>query len=225
LGHFSVTSERELGIALGTPNLLQCTISVNDVTGTTVAVSYAGLPANQPQRYQDFVALWEGTAIAWSVPPLRRQAIPDDAPSGTIVIDQVRITRASYTVAYGVGRAITDACASALIAAGGQAAAHQSVTISVNEIGTTSLSVHYATLSGYLPATYGNWLGLWEGEVSPYNAPRPLARTRIPNDVNEGDVGINGVEIAIGTTYTLIYLMGAEQTTAAALLTFTTDDE
>jgi hypothetical protein len=220
---FSVTNERELGIKLGTPDLVECSISVDDVTGTTVSVSYAGLPANQPKRYRNFVALWQGTAIAWSVPPCGRQDILDDAPSGTVVIDNVRITRSSYTAAYGVGRAIADACASALIAAGGQAAARRSVTISVNRIGTTSLSVHYATLSGYLPATNGNWLGLWEGEVSPYDAPRPLARTGIPNDVNEGDVGINGVEIAIETTYSLVYFMGAERTTAAALLTFTTD--
>jgi hypothetical protein len=97
-----------------------------------------------------------------------------------------------------------------------------SVAIALDAVGTTSLSLHYSTLSGYRPATAHNWVGLWTGEVSPYWAPAALATQTVPTDTNEGEIGFNGITLTINTTYTLVYFMGQATSTAAALLTFTT---
>ncbi len=75
---------------------------------------------------------------------------------------------------------------------------------------------------GYLPHSYNNWVGLWKGYASPYNAPKPLGLVEIPTDASQGSVGINDVAIGVETTYTLIYFAGPHQTDAAAILTFDT---
>jgi hypothetical protein len=211
-----------LGVALGSPSLETCAISIQGFTGTTVDVAYSGLPGNQPKDYGNFVAIWDGSVIPWQATPMRQMPIPDNMQSGTLVIGDVAITSSTYTVGYGVGPAIPTVCAAATLAAGGLATPEMAVTIAVTNIGTTSLSVHYHTLSGYLPATNKNWIGLWTGSITPYGPPKPLASQPITDDVTDGDVGINGVVLTIDTTYTLVYFMGAATTTAAALLTFTT---
>ncbi len=228
LGDCWVTAETgvdnlPLAVALGTTTVFQCSIEILGVTGTTVDVRYTGLPENQPQSFQDYVAIWQGAAINWPVAPMKQLAIPDNSDPGTLTLSPVQITSAAYTLGFAVGPSRTDICASATLGAGGSAAAGGSVGLSVNTIGTTSLSLHYRTLPGYLPATSGNWIGLWTGVVSPYYAPAPLATVRIPEDINESDVGINGVALTIRTTYTVVYFMGVAASTAAALLRFTTD--
>lgn len=216
-------TDRALRVQIA-PSLAQVSVSVAGATGTTLDLNYAGLPANQPTTYQNFVAVWQGVVVPWTQPPMRMMPIPGNFGSGSLVVDGVQITELAYTVGYAVGPEITAICASAMLGVGAQTGPTDAVSISLNRVGTTSVSVHYTVLDGYLPATSGNWIGLWTGRVSPYNAPAPLARAAVSLNMSAGDVGFNGVLMTINTTYTLVYFMGESVTTAAAILTFSTAD-
>lgn len=214
---------RFIEVTLGSPDLSICHISVENYTADTVTVRYQGLPGNQAHTYQNFIAIWEASVIPWTVPPVERTPIGQNGQSGTMTINDLTITRSRYTIGYGTGKEISTICASARLDAGGLHAAPTSVRIGLNHVGTHSVSVNYQTLSGYLPHTYGNWIGLWRGYISPYNAPVPLGSVSISNDASEGNVGINDVVMGINTAYTLVYFVGRERTEAAAILTFVTD--
>jgi hypothetical protein len=220
----SNNTKRRIAVALGSPKLQTFGVSIKNFTADTVFVAYQGLPGNQPHCYQNFVAIWEATVIPWTVKPLTQMTIPEDRESGDVVIDRLTITKSSYIVGYGVGSEITTICASAQLHAGGLRAAPTFVQIGLNHVGTDSISINYQTLPGYLPHSYKNWIGLWQGYASPYDAPEPLAKACIPTDSSEGNLGINDVPMGINTTYTLIYFVGPERTEAAAILTFNTSD-
>lgn len=212
----------ELSVSLGTPSLGQCALRVDNFTGSTVSVSYRGLPGDRARSYGQFVAIWQATIIPWTEAPIAKMTIPEDSESGSIVLSNLSIVSASYIVGFGTGPSLTTIAASALVSAGGLRDAPTSVAIGINAIGSTSLSVHYRTLTGALPRTYGHHLALWKGYASPYNAPKPLADVAVDSDSSEGDVGVNDVLLAIKTTYTLAYFTGKEVTSAAAILTFDT---
>lgn len=211
-------------VALGSPDLSICRVSVENYTADTVTVRYQGLPGNQPHTYQNFVAIWEATVIPWPVPPWRQVPVGHNGQNGTITINDLTITRSSYIIGYGVGKEIPTICTSARLDAGGLHAAPTSVQIGINHVGTHSVSVNYQALSGYLPRSYNNWIGLWKGYISPYNAPVPVGSVSISSDASEGNVGINDVVMGINTAYTLVYFVGRERTEAAAILTFVTDN-
>jgi hypothetical protein len=153
---------------------------------------------------------------------LAQVAIGQNAEQGTLVISGLTVTRSSYIVGYSVGPDITDICCSSLISTGGLLGAPSVVSISLENLGSTSLSIHYQTLSGYLPQQYGNWIGLWKGYVSPYNASTPVATVMLNSNSSEGTVGMNNVPLGINSNYTLIYFMGKDLSTAAAILNFNT---
>jgi hypothetical protein len=203
------------------PTVARCSVVITESSGTTVALDYAGLPGNQPGRYGDFVALWPNSVVPWTAAPAARLAIPTDGEMGSVVLTGVSISRLPYTVAYGVGPAVSDACASALLAPDGSTGIVDAVSLELVSSGPNTISLRYHTLSGYRPATEKNWIGLWRGRASPYNAPAPLARLRIAQDVTDDTVSIDGVTLAAGNLYTVVYFMGAPLTSAAVLLTFT----
>ena len=198
-----------------------CSAAITGASGTTVDVAYAGLPGNQPKSYGNFVALWPNSVVPWTVAPASRLGVPVDTEVGSVVMVGVSIARVPNVVAYAVGPQVDDACASALLAADGSAGPVDAVSLRLVSLGPTSLTLRYHTLAGYLPATAGNWIGLWRGRASPYNAPPPLARVKVAQDVTDDDVAINGVTLAAGNVYTVVYFMDEALTTAAVILTFT----
>jgi hypothetical protein len=211
-----------LTIALGSPTLAQCSISVDEVDGDQVVVSYTGLPGNQPHSYGDFVGVWSGSMISPGIAPIGRASVPTDNESGSVVVEGLTIAASSYTAGYAVGGALTDVCACQLIGAGGQLGPPRAIGVSLNTVTADVVSVHYETLPGFTPQTAGSWIGLWRGEIDPYvpGSTEVVSRT-IPSDVNEGDLAL-ATPIAINSVYTLVFYMGAETTTAAASLTFNT---
>jgi hypothetical protein len=94
------------------------------------------------------------------------------------------------------------------------------VDIDLVQANANSLAIKYTTVIGYLPLKYGNWLGLWEGSASPYNLGTPLATVKLASDSNSGAVAINDINLAAGQTYTLIYFLGEDRTTASAMIRF-----
>ncbi|QHS63651.1 hypothetical protein [Chitinophaga agri] len=188
-----------------------CSIQVVNVGTNTITVRYEGLPGNQPKDYGNFVAVWESTTIPWNVVPVRIAPVPQNSESGDFVIGGLTITANAYIVGYGVGPAITDICTCAFISPIVSLAATKPVTVSMTllHVDINSLSVQYFTLPGYLPGYYRNWIGIWEGYASPYNAVQPIGFTNITSNANQGAVGIDHLTLYPGTVYTLVYFMGA----------------
>lgn len=195
-------------------SLQTTSISVVSVTADVVTVTYSSLPGNQPNTYNNFVAIWEATAIPWQAEPLRRLTIPGNGQMGSIAIDGVMITDNAYIVGYGVGPDIANICVSASIGAisnGLEPPAN--VKIDLLEVNPGFVRFRYETLAGYLPHTCNNWVGLWPGYVSPYNAPQFMGQADIPLDSTVGELTIRNVKISPGIPYTLIYFVGTEKKT------------
>jgi hypothetical protein len=208
-------------VASGSPTATQCSVSVLDVEGDQVSVQYTGLPGNQPHTFGNFIGVWEGSIIGFGSAPIAQTPIPENYETGSVVVDTT-ITYSSYTVAYSLGTAVTDLCASQLIGAGGQLGPAQAVSMVINNIGPTSVSIAYSTLPGYMPANAGNWVGLWLGEIDPYEPGDPVATAKVTSNANADNLAIM-TPLGIKETYTLVYFMGPAGTTAAVTLTFNTD--
>lgn len=216
---------RLLSISLGTPVLLLTQIAVESSSSDSVTIRYDSLPANRPMANENFVAIWESSVIPWQAEPLAKITIPQNSETGTVVLSGFSIGRLSYIIGYATGPQISNIAASATISASGPTLAPDKIQIAVDYLTTNTLSVSYQTLTGYLPHSYGNWLGLWRGHMSPYNPTPPLAMIDIPTDSTEGTVAFNGLTLAVDATYTLAYFTGQpgdrpDTRTAAAMLTF-----
>lgn len=185
------------------------TLSVLDVTNHSVTISYQSLPANRPNSYGNFIALWQGAAIPWTAPPLMQMTIPNETDSGSLVLDNITIAALPYVVTYGTGPDINRVAAMVPIAADSNAAQKgQSVALKLLNLTANSISVRYETLPGYQPASSGNWLGLWPGQMSPYNPFKPMACILVSQDGNSGVLGLNGLALGRGDSFTLVYFTG-----------------
>jgi len=214
------------GLAIVAGSIVQTSVSIAvepGWTGEQVGVDYSTLSGCQPKTQGHALGLWQGSIVNWAeMPPSAGAPVPVDQEDGSVVLDNLTIEDVAYTVGYAVGPDATDFCASATFSPGGQMSSN-GVSLAVNFLGPTSLSLHFVTLPGYDPAAAGNWVGLWKGQPLIYSpTPPPLASQKVTSDSNEDDIALNGVPIAIHTTYTVVYYVGAAQTTAAAQLTFTT---
>ncbi|HEY0131590.1 MAG TPA: hypothetical protein VGB57_09310 [Allosphingosinicella sp.] len=203
------------------PVLASVHLALDAVTPATVTVSYETLPGNQPKLYGNFLAIWQSTVIPWSAPPLKRQALAPGGQSGATTLSGLGIQRKPYIVGYGVGAEITSIAASLALHPDREAVV-LATTIEVPAITPDSLVIHYRTLPGYRPLTAGNWIGLWQGQASPFYSGDPIARAVPDHDFSEGYIAMDGLVLTFGTTYTLVYFAGAGKTEAAAILTFTT---
>lgn len=193
------------------------TVSILSVTSETATVGYRSLPANRPKTYGNFLAIWQGRMIPWQAPPLARITIPQDTDSGSVVLSGFTLANLDYVVGYGTGPMVSTVAASAPITpdagtgtttGAGNGPASASVTMTLSSLTSETVAVRYATLPGYLPSSYGNWIGIWPGQMSPYNAFRPLACVDVASDANLGTVAINGLSLGAGETYTLVYFTG-----------------
>lgn len=210
-----------IGILLGSPVLQQCSIDVVDVEGDQVTVTYGGLPGNQPKTYKDYIGIWAGSLIAPNVPPIGSTTVAYDEETGSAVVQNLTIAETSYTAGYALGDGNANVCASQLIGAGGQLGTPKAVGMSINSVTANVISLAWQGLPGSQPATAGSWVGLWKGEIDPYDPGTPVTKANVPRDTSQGDMALV-TQMAIKTDYTLVFFMSANTTTAAAMLTFTT---
>jgi len=204
------------------------TVSIVQYSTDEISVEYHGLPPNQPKSYQNYLGLWEASVVPWPAEPKKRMEIPTNVANGHVHIPGLSVTGRTYIVGYAVGPGLFDYCATAVVSAGGLRAAPTSLQLGISSIGSTSVAVSYSTISGYLPKSSDNWVGLWAGYASPYYCPEPLGVGLADTDSTVGSVAINNVDIGFDMTYTLVYFVGNPAKTrnnplAAAILTFTTD--
>jgi hypothetical protein len=195
-------------------------LTVPQVTGDSVVAKYSGIPANQPQSYANAVYVWEGTVVPWTAPPIGGVKIDSNATRGSAVVEDLSIGEDEYTVAYAVGDAVGDIAATITFDGKGNTVRSRGVELHLTLVEDGIVSLHYRTPPGYRPGEWGNWVGLYRGEASPFDPPDAIGSVEVP-DVNEGDLVITTVPLTAGSAYTLAYFMRPAPTKAvAALLTF-----
>lgn len=198
-------------------------LTVARVTPTAVLVNYSALPAATPNAHGHTVAIWQNTQVPWQAPPLHAEAVPRDGQIGSLSLSNLLVQQKPYILAYltgPVGERATSVAATARIN-GSDPGETCDIRIRITYIDNHSLAIAYQTPPGYLPRTYGNWIGLWPGQASPYTAQQADAQSvRVGTDWNIGEVMMSGLELRPGMPYTLVYFTGDDMRNAAALLTF-----
>jgi hypothetical protein len=210
-----------LAVTLGSPTLRHTRISVADVRGDQVTVRYQTLPGSRPHTFGDVVGVWSGSMISPGVPPIGQAAVAFDQETGSVVVSNLTITASSYTAGYALGGDPAAVCAAQLIGAGGQLGPSRAITLSLDSVDEDSVSVAYETLPGLSPQAAGSWVGLWRGQVNPYALGAPITRANVTGDANEGNISLIA-QLAIKSSYSLVYFLGAAPVTAGAMLDFRT---
>jgi hypothetical protein len=202
------------------------TIKVAEYQSDVVTVEYKTLPGNHPKSNGNKLWFWEGTVVNWSHPNLgTSELVPSDDEKGWVAMD-VELGRKSYTFGYSVTGDVMGICASAPLNVPALMLAPPSVMIEIDTIEPDQLLISYATLRGYRPLSAGNWLGLWRGDVLPWDVQPPTAVALPEDDANEGTATFLAM-LRPKSTYTVIYFMAdkenqTQNTSAAALLRFDT---
>ncbi len=220
---------QNLRLAQEQPVLENVTINVEHVTGQTVSVGFKTVPGNHPKDNNNKMTIWQGSEIDWRHPDLGvTQLVDNNDSEGTYIMDGLELSKKDYIVGYSVTGEVKGICASA-IAKGGDMLllAPTSITLEIGAMEPGKLEIEYATLRGYKPLTNGNWLGLWRGDIDPFDPPGDPEEWHLPaDDVNAGSV-IFTTKLREHTTYNVVYFMGDKDnqksnTTLAAVLRFDT---
>lgn len=61
--------------AVTVTHLDQCHLEVTNITGSILSLEFKSLPANRPQQYNNFIAIWDGTSIPWGEEPLKKNLL------------------------------------------------------------------------------------------------------------------------------------------------------
>ncbi|NNA55331.1 MULTISPECIES: hypothetical protein [Pseudomonas] len=217
------------------PTLIQTQVTAQVLDAHNINVNYDTLPGNQPSSYGNYIAIWQNQAqIPFNQTPLATYPVKSNTQSGTLNIPGLQITNNSYIVAYCVGPALTsgqaqgNACSTVFIPQTGQGPnVNVLSSLSVANIGTTSLSINFILPNGETPQSNGAWIGVWEGNVASYSLP-PTYLNAVTVNTNSGVAFINNLNIGRGSTYTVaLYTSGYSSnpgnlglTAMAATLTF-----
>lgn len=200
--------------------------------GQGVAVRYTGVPGNQPESYKNSVALWDTWSPIVEGPhrtsPLCVVPIVGDLQPSTVYVPW-QFTGTDYLITYQVGEELTTMCASlelSLKLLKPMIVPPGAISLSVSHIDDSSITIVYSTLGGYLPKTYGNWVGVWQGFAGPYFAPAPDSWAPVGSDHTQDRLTIPNLRIDPGFVYRIIYFMGPQAdgvpgSTIGAMLTFT----
>jgi hypothetical protein len=176
-------------------------------------VRYTGVDGNRPKSYDNSVTLWD----TWSpivagphkTPPLRVVPIRCDLQPNTTYVPWP-FTGTDYLITYQVGESLTTMCAGVRFSLKikPMAVPPLAVSMSVYKLDDASITIVYSTMGGYLPKTYGNWVGVWQGFAGPYFPPRPDSWAPVPSDRTQDLVTVSKLQILPDFTYRIIYFMG-----------------
>ena len=163
------------------------TLTIADIEQTFIAASYGGPNGNNPKQYNNYLFVWQGGPGV----PVGQSAIAN-APAvqgGTAVTGQ--FDAETYVVGYSVGPSVTSGGSTTYPNVSATAAipadwnlndvTYGSSNLGITTVQTNLISFQFTLPSGTNPSTNGAWIGLWNGQVVPYNtAPVTTARSRPP---------------------------------------------
>lgn len=192
---------------------------------THIGVTYKTLMGNQPQNFGNVVSVWSGSEIGWghNPPPLVSVPVPDNTPSGDLVVtlgDQTPAGGPPYMVAYGTSNSGTAYCAGQMVDRVVQPPF--TTLLNLGGVGNKSLLAIFNTPQGNTPMRYGNWIGLWAGQTFTYDGVNRIKKVTVGADVAVGGQAMNGLGLTIDSFYTLGYACGPRDQDLAAWITFKT---
>ncbi|SNR54801.1 hypothetical protein [Puniceibacterium sediminis] len=198
------------------------------VHGNVVLLDVAGLPGNLPKTNGNTYALWNTSSPLPTDTPLDIQPMPtDDQPSRFQF--KYDFQPMNYAITYQVGSAPDTMCAIAPLPLFPTMALGfpENVSMQIRDLTTTQMVFQYTVLSGYPPATYGNWIGLWQGIQTNPGAVDPIARISVPDNQNTNILTLTGLTLYENFDYTLIFFMKSDaddpkRVSAGAALYFST---
>jgi hypothetical protein len=199
--------------------------------GDGVAVRYAGIPGNQPESYHNAVALWDTWSPVIAGPnktsPLRVVPITGNLQPSDVYVPWP-FTGTDYLITYQAGESLTTMCAALELSLNLKLATvpPSAISLRVYRLDDSSITIVYSTLGGYLPKTYGNWVGVWQGFAGPYFASAPPdSWAAVGTDHTEGLLTVPNLQIIPDFDYRIIYFMGppggVPGSNVGAVLTFT----
>jgi hypothetical protein len=197
---------------------------------TGVIVGYTGIPGNQPHSYNNSLALWNSFSPVFSGPrkqkPLCVVPIADDLQPNAILVPW-SFTGTDYLVTQQVDDSLTTMCAALELSPRlAMTVPPSAVTLTVSQLEDSSITILYSTLRGYLPKTFGNWVGVWQGFAGPYDPAGPYSWAPVDRDLTQDFLTVSNLTITPGIDYSVIYFMGPQAdgvpgTNLGAVLTFT----
>lgn len=189
-------------------------VRTTHVGADLIGISYDGMPGNQPNDYQNYIALWPNDAsIPWNADPEQVQLIDSNRPSDDTVFHNLDVTNNSYIIGYAVGPKLSprkqlqgNICSFVTVPSIGSAVAPETFepSLTMTHVGTNSVAARFNLPTGIQPQTNGAWVGIWRAARASYsNAPEASAAVIV--DAGQGDCFINGVTIRRGQTYTMAF--------------------
>ena len=190
-----------------------------------IQVGFNGLAGNLPCTNKNTVTLWSG--LVPGVKKITTTPITRDNQPGSVVVAH-KFQPVNYSITYDLCGPATR-CAMLALPLGNikvEAGPPTHVALDLLSATETSLRTKYETLRGYRPDLSHNWLGLWQGFVSPYTSlPPALQKRQITNGATEGILKLTKLKLSPDLDYTLIYFTGQGPLTAAAIIHFTVTEK
>jgi hypothetical protein len=222
-------AETKLLTQAAAPDSKSVTITVQPpLSGDGFIAKYVTFPHNLPNSYKNYIYVWdaEGSTVPWNQPPNADAIIPTDSLTGDAPVEMA-IQRRGYIIGYAVSNSPDSVCATVFIPAAGQSDPatwiYDQLTISVPAVGIDTVQIAYQGLPVYDPAASGNWIGIWRGSEVRYSGD-PMKSVSIKNPEADGTVFIGGLDLRVGTEYSVGYFMKPEnnggRTALAAITTF-----
>lgn len=183
------------------------TLSINDIEAGYILASYATPNGNNSSAYSNMLFAWAGgpdvpwgqNAIASATAPANGNAI-----TGTYAAQP-------YVVGYSVGPSVVNKGATTYPNLAATAAippdwdvnkvTYFSPNIGITTVQTALIAFTYQLPHGMNPAGAGSWIGLWFGNVIPYNL-APLAVAPITQATSSGSAPMTGLGITPNGIYT-----------------------
>jgi hypothetical protein len=208
-----------LEVAAATLTAQFTTLAATAPTTNAISYSYRCPSGANPLANGNGLVLWQDQEAVFDGTPLLTGPVPATSSSGQPAWP-VDLQSDYYVVAYCTDGTPTTTVATAEIMPDGSAGEQLTSTVSIKVISTGSVIVDYSFPPGYWPKSFGNRLGLYEGQQGAFHLPPGLI-TPFPGDDNIGSVAINK-PLLRSTWYTIVYFAGARPQDAAGFLRFQT---
>lgn len=187
-----------------------------------VIIQYMTLPGNLPNSYGNAMAIWQASQLPYDQAPVLSSPIQSNSTDGTQSFAGNLDKNLTYVVGYSTSAATTTVCSTLTFYPGRTDGEAFSTQIHPVYVGADSITVGFQTPTGNLPATNGNWVGIWGGDTPIYDGSGMLAKTKVAADDSQGTVAINGIPLLRSMIYTVGYFIGESNSDLAATFTMNT---
>ncbi|MBV9683779.1 MAG: hypothetical protein JO046_18450 [Solirubrobacterales bacterium] len=211
----------ELAVAPA-PTAASYTMTVTQLSGTTLEIDFTGITGRDPAATGDFVALWQAqVGVPWGTSPCNTQNIENTSSDGSDLFGGLSMARLPYVVAYSVGSDTSCHSVTAVrpLGVGGISGPLQSITVRPSAIGSTSLAIDYTAPYGMTPYSFGHRVVLVAGEL--FLPQSKVIATALPTDNTNDTAAFNNIPLVVGQSYTAAYLAGPTAANVAATTSFT----